>query len=112
MASYNDAKLHAVRVNETHGQIFVDDLVIEFDHVIPENIISLAQSAAGDIYYGGYNIYKVQSLSSSTKQLTFPVRANLSRSVDLKEMTILRDNDTLILHASNNGSSVNPPKGV
>ena len=112
MASYNDGNLHAIRVNETRGQIFVDDLIIDFEHVTPDNIISVAQSLSGDIYYGGYDIYKVQSLSASAKQLAFPVRTNLSRGIDLKEMTIFKENNTLKIQASNNGSSASSSKGV
>ena len=112
MASYNDGNLHAIRVNETRGQIFVDDLILDFEQVTPDNIISVAQSLSGDIYYGGYDIYKVQSLSASAKQLAFPVRTNLSRGIDLKEMTIFKENNTLKIQASNNGSSASSSKGV
>ena len=108
VASYNDGNLHAIGVNETHGQIFVDDLIIDFEHVTPDNIVSVAQSPSGNIYYGGYDIYKLQSLSASVKQLAFPVRTNLSRGIDIKEMTIFRENNTLTIQASNNESS----KGV
>ena len=112
MASYNDGNLHAIRVNETNEQIFVDDLIIDFEQVTPDNIASVAQSPSGDIYYGGYDIYKLQSLSASVKQLAFPVRTNLSRGVDIKEMTIFRENNTLMIHAINDGSSAHSPKGV
>ena len=112
MASYNDGNLHAIRVNETNEQIFVNELTIDFEHVTPDNLVSVAQSPSGDIYYGGYDIYKLQSLSDSVKQLTFPVSTNLSRGVDIKEMTIFRENNTLMIHANNDGSSASSPKGV
>lgn len=55
--SFNDGNLHSIRVNEKNNQTYLEELVIDFNHDFPDNIVSIAQSPSGDLYYGGYNIY-------------------------------------------------------
>ncbi len=107
--SYNDQSLHAMKIAENNTKTFVHDLVIDFGHKTPDNIILVAESPAGDIYYGGYDIYKVESVNSVSKQFVFPIGTNLSSGVNIKEMNVLRENSTLLLHTSYDGAL---PKGT
>jgi glucose/arabinose dehydrogenase len=65
--SYNQGYIYAIGLNAT-GSV-TDELSIEFPY--DDNVDSIAQSPAGDIYFGGYNIYKVSSINmDQSKKLT------------------------------------------
>jgi hypothetical protein len=63
--SYNQGSIYTLGLNSTH---FVsDEIVINFPEIV-ENIIFIAQSPSGDIYFGGYNIYKLTSIETEDKE--------------------------------------------
>lgn len=112
-ASYNDGNIHSLRVSEKNKQTFVEDIVIDFNHEFPDNIVSVAQSPLGDLYYGGYNIYKVQSINSETNQSVFPVTANLTDGVDIEDMNLSVPDKSLSFHAVySQGPASKETKGV
>ena len=83
----------------------VDDLAIEIEHETQDHIISVAEAPNGDVYYGGYHIYKLKSLSSESDQLVFPVSIKLGPGVDIKEMYIPIGSHNILAHISSNVSS-------
>jgi glucose/arabinose dehydrogenase len=112
VASYNDGNLHAVQIREINSTTFVDDLAIEIEHEMPDHIISVAESPNGDIYYGGYNIYKLKSLSSASSRTVFPVIIKLRPGVDIKEMYVPIGSHNILAHISSNVSSSHPGNGT
>jgi hypothetical protein len=63
--SYNQGSIYALGLNSTH---FVSDEIVINSPEIVENIISIAQSPSGDIYFGGYNIYKLTLIETEDKE--------------------------------------------
>jgi glucose/arabinose dehydrogenase len=112
VASYNDGNLRAIRLNQTDGQMLVDDLALDFNQSTPENLVAVTQSSSGDIYFAGYNIYKVESLSSQRKLVTFSVETTVSLGVEIEQMTIFRENSSLEFHVKNNVRSPQLQKAV
>jgi hypothetical protein len=112
VASYNDGNLHAVQIREINSTTFVDDLAIEIEHEMPDHIISVAESPNGDIYYGGYNIYKLKSLSSASSRTVFPVIIKLRPGVNIKEMYVPIGSHNILAHISSNVSSSHPGNGT
>lgn len=57
--SYNEGSIYALGLNQSNA--VKDETTIYFPEII-ENIISLAQSPTGKVYFGGYNIYELTSI--------------------------------------------------
>lgn len=111
--SFNDGNLHSIRVNEKNNQTYLEELVIDFNHDFPDNIVSIAQSPSGDLYYGGYNIYKVESISPQSEQIVFPIVTNLTDGVEVKDLQLLVPEKSLLLHVNyNQNSSGNTSGGM
>jgi glucose/arabinose dehydrogenase len=63
----------------------VQELKIEFPAKLISNAIAVAQSPSGDIYYGGYYIYKLQSIDfGSKKPMMAPIEVKLVPSTNDK----------------------------
>lgn len=98
LVSFNHGNIHSLKINKKNNQTFVDHLVIDFKRDFPENIVSVGQSPTGDIYYGGFNIYKVQSIGSESKSQVFPITTNLSIGIDIEDMRLSIPDKSLMLH--------------
>jgi glucose/arabinose dehydrogenase len=57
--SYNQGFIYALGLNRT-GSV-TDELAIQFPY--DDNVDSIVQSPSGDIYFGGYNIYRLSSIN-------------------------------------------------
>ena len=57
--SYNEGFVYVLGLNHT-GSV-TDELAIEFPY--DDNVDSIVQSPSGDIYFGGYKIYKISSIN-------------------------------------------------
>jgi hypothetical protein len=66
---------------------------------IYEDVISLAQSPRGDLYYGGYGIYQLNSLNaSSKKQVLIPVEVMSSSSrINLDYFQVYPDQNKVVM---------------
>lgn len=60
---YNTGALHAIALNTT-GKI-KEEMIIKFPSQY-DNMIAIAQSPTGDIYFGADNIYKLESVDTNT----------------------------------------------
>jgi glucose/arabinose dehydrogenase len=73
--------------------------VSEEEHIrlrlIPfEPVIGLAQSPQGDLYFGGYNIYKLDSLEiADRRQDLFPISVTLPAGISLRDLQASNDAD-------------------
>ena len=63
IAMYNTGGLHAIALNTT-GKI-QEEMTIKFPSIY-DNMIAIAQSPTGDIYFGADNIYKLESVDKNT----------------------------------------------
>jgi glucose/arabinose dehydrogenase len=77
--------IFAVQINngkDGRKQMVEDEEHIAINQYPFEAVIGLAQSPNGDIYYGCYNIYKLDSLNSLTKkQDSFPIQISSPKDV-------------------------------
>ena len=83
IASYNDGNLRAMKVYQNQT---INELVISVTHDILDNISAIAQSPSGDIYYGGYSIYKLESVKSELHPTMFPVQIDMTPGINITEM--------------------------
>ena len=65
--SYNKGFIYALTLNKSNS--VTDEMAINFME-IDDNIIALAQSPSGDLYFGGYNIYKLASINMDELEQT------------------------------------------
>jgi glucose/arabinose dehydrogenase len=67
--------IYALNIEKDAKQIIEEKVLLN----VYEDVIGIAQSPAGDIYYGGFGIYKLTSLDpSSKKQILFPIEVRSS----------------------------------
>lgn len=83
IASYNDGNLRAMKVYQNQT---INELVISVTHDILDNIAAVAQSPSGDIYYGGYSIYKLESIKSELHPTMIPVQIDMTPGINITEM--------------------------
>jgi glucose/arabinose dehydrogenase len=120
--SYNKLALHALRIgtpNELNDtKKGVNDLTIYLTQenvqsgarstskalsirLPQDNIAAVAQSPNGEIYFGGYNIYKLGSVGPSRDQTVFPVKTDLPSGVYIDKMELFPVDKTIYLHMGN-----------
>jgi hypothetical protein len=83
IASYDDGNLRAMKVYQNQT---INELVISVTHDILDSIAAIAQSPSGDIYYGGYSIYKLESVKSELHPIMFPVQIDMTPGINITEM--------------------------
>jgi hypothetical protein len=96
VGSYNNGRLYAFKVNsEGQAMTLKEELKVDFPIALTSNIIALAESPSGDIYYGGYYIYKLNSLDSESRKPAFaPVTASLLRQNLTTEVSLTTNNNS------------------
>jgi hypothetical protein len=68
--------------------------------------IALAMAPNGDRYFGGYRIFKLQSLGSQqSNQLLFMVRAESSEGLVIKDLHVYPKDKTMAIKVQNDNSS-------
>jgi glucose/arabinose dehydrogenase len=80
--SYNKGFIYSLKLNKSNS--VTDELGIDIQG-IDDNVIALAQSPSGELYFGGYNIYKLTSINMAE-----PVQTMHFIEVSL-ESAIVRD---------------------
>jgi len=69
-------------------------------------IIGIAQSPTGDIYFGGYHIFKLQSIDEQEETpVTFLVQAEASQALDIKDLQVFTKEKTMVINLQNGNSS-------
>jgi glucose/arabinose dehydrogenase len=94
--------LYAVRLSENKSRIEVEDK-IELGHFPFVPTVAVAQSPDGGIYYGGYQIYRLDSISER-HQNVYQVLIDAPENVDITELNVEMDTNRLVLDASVSGS--------
>lgn len=109
--SFNLSELHIVHYDEQKKEITKDEIV-ELNH--KDNVVSLAISPDGSLYHGGYAIYRLDRIDSSSKQQTiFPVEVTASGEVKGPQL-YNRENKLSLVIDANNGTyaSIKIPKNA
>ena len=105
--SYSGTPLHAILIGGNSTERTVNELDIDVFPTSPhDNIAAVAQSPNGDIYFGGFNIYKLKSIGSDREQTVFPIRASFSPEVDISEMGVFPEEKSIAFNFSNMGVAV------
>jgi glucose/arabinose dehydrogenase/plastocyanin len=72
---------------DSKGKQFIEQERIALKHYPFEPVTTIAQSPSGDIYYAGYHIYKLDSLTMHDKiQELFPIEINLPSNISIKDV--------------------------
>jgi glucose/arabinose dehydrogenase/plastocyanin len=85
---------------DVHNKQIIEQEHIRLKPSLIEPVISIAQSPSGDIYYGGYHIYKLKSVNVNTKkQYQFPIEIKSSSSkVDIKDLQASSIGNQEVIH--------------
>lgn len=105
--SYNKGFIYALGLNKSNS--ITDELAINVRE-IDDNIIALAQSPSGDLYFGGYNIYKLTSINmAEPEQTMYFIEFTLDDAV-VRNPIFDTNNATLSFEVTtNDGGGIAPP---
>jgi len=94
--------IYALKLSEDKKSI-VEELKIELSHFPFVPTVGIAQSPDGKIYYGGYQIYTLDSIGQR-KQILFPIEVNLPSAVTIKDISVDQDQKRILVDTNVNGS--------
>lgn len=95
--------IYAVRLGEDKKSVVLE-YKIELAHFPFVPTIGIAQSPNGEIYYGGYEIYALDSISEREEQILHVARVDAPAEVNVADLQVDQDNNRIIVDASANGT--------
>ena len=98
--SYNQGSIYVLGLNSTH--YVSDEMVINFPEIV-ENTISIAQSPSGDIYFGGYKIYKLTSIQTENKEQNMYLIDLTTHSARIEDLSFNSTSSTLAISVNTDG---------
>jgi glucose/arabinose dehydrogenase len=101
--SYNQGSIYVLGLNSTH--YVSDEMIIIFPEIV-ENIISVAQSPSGDIYFGGYKIYKLTSIETEEKEQNMYLIDLTTHSARIEDLSFNSTSSTLALSVKADGNDL------
>jgi glucose/arabinose dehydrogenase len=101
--SYNQGSIYVLGLNSTH--YVSDEMVINFPEIV-ENTISIAQSPSGDIYFGGYKIYKLTSIQTENKEQNLYFIDLTTHSARIEDLSFNSTSSTLAISANTDGGNL------
>ena len=102
IGSYNNRKddpIHVLSISKDNNSV-VEEMAIVFPTLPKDNIIAVAQSSSGDLYFAGFNIYKTISINSARQQIVFPIKV-VSNGINITGMRVLHNNGTIVAKYDN-----------
>jgi glucose/arabinose dehydrogenase len=100
--------IYALRL-DTNSKEIVEEIKINFENYPFKPIVGIAESPQGDIYFGAYNIWKLNSSEISTKkQYLFPIEANTSFSVNIAGIQFSPSENKMVIDLRNRDDIPNP----
>ncbi len=109
--------IYALKLSEDKKSI-VEELKIELSHFPFVPTVGIAQSPDGKIYYGGYQIYTLDSIGER-KQILFPIDVSLPYGVNIKDISVDQDQRRMLIDTNVNGTvasddllTIQIPKGL
>src|SRR5918996_5008964 len=94
--------IYAFKLSEDKKSI-VEELKIELSHFPFVPTVGIAQSPGGKIYYGGYQIYTLDSIGER-KQILFPIEVDLLSGVNIGEISVNQEQRRILIDAYVNGT--------
>jgi glucose/arabinose dehydrogenase len=95
--------IYAVHINKKGKQI-EDEIHINLQNEPNEPLTAIAQSPNGEIYFGGYNVYKLDSLvelgNESKQKILFPIEIDSSENIGIKNIDLSDVRQILTLDVS------------
>jgi glucose/arabinose dehydrogenase len=101
--SYNQGSIYVLGLNSTH--YVSDEMVINFPEIV-ENTISIAQSPSGDIYFGGYKIYKLTSIQTENKEQNLYFIDLTTHSARIEDLSFNSTSSTLAISVNTDGDNL------
>jgi glucose/arabinose dehydrogenase len=93
--------IYALKLSEDKKSI-VEELKIELSHFPFVPTVGIAQSPDGKIYYGGYQIYTLDSIGER-EQILFPIEVDLPSAVNIREISVNQEQKRILIDANVNG---------
>ena len=94
--------IYALKLSEDKKSI-VEELKIELSHFPFVPTVGIAQSPDGKIYYGGYQIYTLDSIGKR-EQILFPIQVNLPSAVNIRDISVDQEQKRILMDANVNGT--------
>jgi glucose/arabinose dehydrogenase len=94
--------IYALKLSEDKKSI-VEELKIELSHFPFVPTVGIAQSPDGKIYYGGYQIYTLDSIGAR-EQMLFPIKVDLPSAVNIGEISVNEEQKRILIDANINGT--------
>ena len=95
--------IYAVRLGEDKKSVVLE-YKIELAHFPFVPTIGIAQSPNGEIYYGGYEIYALESISGREQQILHVARVDAPAAVNVSDLQVDQDSNKILVDASANGT--------
>ncbi|HEX6282908.1 MAG TPA: PQQ-dependent sugar dehydrogenase [Nitrososphaera sp.] len=93
--------IYALKLSEDKKSI-VEELKIELAHYPFVPTVGIAQSPDGEIYYGGYQIYTLDSIGDR-EQMLFTIEVESPSAVNIGEISINQEQKRIMIDANLNG---------
>jgi glucose/arabinose dehydrogenase len=94
--------IYAIKLSEDKKKI-VQELKIELRHYPFVPTVGIAQSPDGKIYYGGYQIYTLDSIGESA-QMLFTISVDAPSPVEIAQISVDEDQKRIMIDASIKGA--------
>jgi hypothetical protein len=94
--------IYALKLSEDKKSI-VEELKIELSHYPFVPTVGIAQSPDGKIYYGGYQIYTLDSIGER-EQMLFPIEVHSPFAVNIGEISVNQEQKRIVIDANVNGT--------
>lgn len=93
--------IYAIRLSEDKSKI-VQEIKIDLEHYPFVPTVGIAQSQDGKIYYGGYQIYTLDSIGE-LKSMLSAISIDLPFGVDIGEIDVDEEEERILINASKIG---------
>jgi glucose/arabinose dehydrogenase len=94
--------IYALKLSEDKKSI-VEELKIELAHFPFVPTVGIAQSPNGEIYYGGYQIYTLDSIGER-EQMLFTIEVESPSAVNIREISVNQEQKRIMIDANLNGT--------
>lgn len=103
---YNTPNLYALQQNENRQADKEWIFIFNDTEAIVGPTIAVAMAPNGDLYFGGYRIFKLQSLNSQEpNQISYLIRVELSEGVIIKDLQVYPKDKTMVIKVHNDNAS-------
>jgi glucose/arabinose dehydrogenase len=99
--TYN-GNIHALRMSDDNSSI-VEEIKIRLRHFPFVPTVGIDQSPDGKVYYGGYQIYTLDSIGE-TRQILYTIEINAPTEINIGEISVNQEQDIITIDAEARGA--------